>query len=796
MQMFFSFAISMHILFFSLMLIVEFVLKLKTDGDTVPAPGRKKSKTELVQEPPGYMASLVQKIANNISVKLNNIILKYVEEDIVVSMNIQLLTFDSADENWQPAFVDINPTKVVLKKVINISDLTICLDKRNAMGKIDVCQEPILYRCSLQARLLRKYNISSAHRSSVTRIDIFTESVELNVSAQQYPMLLRLLVLAISLRDGKINATTSATSGSTATGDPTATGDDEWDETEGGSMIAWAWNLLPSIFPIDDIDDADEQRGHVLHTGVYINSLKLTFKSQEISADSIVHSTKKIKYYPILCVQMTGIYADAITQGIRWFHVRGGVSGFAITPLEKCTCGRKHIHQSILASADLICNHREFLTDSLQDANCPENHGQQRLYAYSWTSHIGQTVEDYLLRRTPAIAFDVVHHVDMVDDEGRSSTIGSDLEYSNLSEYYLCRAFIGTFTFKYSSSLIHIMETLKEYTDCYDYAPYAQDRPSLTLGQLSPPSTEDFDALMNDIPMRIYQMTVRQPIIECHVGNHDKVLLSCGSSSKKLLPYVSIELECISIEMAEPYYPNRLVHTTCQLPNPPSKLMDSCYAKISAQFGGAVINLLHDMNSQIIATIPSVDFAMRMLIQADLWLKHAVPNLAATLDTDRLTVCLNKPQLDTVFMLYDIFVDSSLVSRSLIDTTILNDMQATNLPVVDIQMQKVKCLATTAGKTIGVVAGIHRMFMYSYVPLSNDGIKSIVVSTEYIDSDEQLLSLAAQFPIDFETVEHPPIVSVSIGKISASMATIFGEFWNYKSRPQSKRQGNQGILGN
>lgn len=38
-----------------------------------------------------------------------------------------------------------------------------------------------------------------------------------------------------------------------------------------------------------------------------------------------------------------------------------------------CTWSCKNNHQSILASADLICNHREFLTDSLQYPKCSEN---------------------------------------------------------------------------------------------------------------------------------------------------------------------------------------------------------------------------------------------------------------------------------------------------------------------------------------------------------------------------------------------------------------------------------------
>lgn len=91
-------------------------------------------------------SSLATKILNNINVQCQNIILKYIEEDIVVSMNVQHLSYGPANEQWHLAMVDINPNKVLMRKLINVSDLTICLDKRNDAGQIDVCQEPVMYR--------------------------------------------------------------------------------------------------------------------------------------------------------------------------------------------------------------------------------------------------------------------------------------------------------------------------------------------------------------------------------------------------------------------------------------------------------------------------------------------------------------------------------------------------------------------------------------------------------------------------------------------------------------------------
>lgn len=41
---------------------------------------------------------------NNISIVCNNVILKYLEEDIVLSLNARSVTFVSVDNKWEPAF--------------------------------------------------------------------------------------------------------------------------------------------------------------------------------------------------------------------------------------------------------------------------------------------------------------------------------------------------------------------------------------------------------------------------------------------------------------------------------------------------------------------------------------------------------------------------------------------------------------------------------------------------------------------------------------------------------------------
>ena len=65
---------------------------------------------------------------------VNNLILKFVEDDIVLSVNVKCVELFSANENWVRSFVELASPYLVLRRVVNFHDLTVCLDRINANG--------------------------------------------------------------------------------------------------------------------------------------------------------------------------------------------------------------------------------------------------------------------------------------------------------------------------------------------------------------------------------------------------------------------------------------------------------------------------------------------------------------------------------------------------------------------------------------------------------------------------------------------------------------------------------------
>lgn len=156
--------------------------------------------------PPGYVQSLIRRVVNNVNIVVNNLILKYVEDDIVLSVNITSAECYTVDDLWERAFMDITAPELVLRKLINFADCTVCLDKRNASGKIEFYQDPLLYKCSFRTRLHFTYDNINSKIPSVIKIHTMVESLKLSITDQQLPMFIRILELIIALYYGEIGA--------------------------------------------------------------------------------------------------------------------------------------------------------------------------------------------------------------------------------------------------------------------------------------------------------------------------------------------------------------------------------------------------------------------------------------------------------------------------------------------------------------------------------------------------------------------------------------------------------------
>jgi vacuolar protein sorting-associated protein 13B len=250
--------------------------------------------------PTGYIQNLINKILANICIIVNNVIVKFVEDNIVLSFNMKSAECFSVNNQWEKAFVEINSQNIDLKKILQLNDCTICLDKldNKKNSKVNYYQDPLIYRFSIQSRLDFSYNLSPPLSNTTNQItfepqinliklNFYCRKFDASISDQQLPMIIRLVELIMAIvddtlvlpecennnDDNKSSVTESVNTSmlisieetnNMMTNDPPRlddlnleldkqnTEDAQSTADQEQSWISWAWSYVPSVTNIID----------------------------------------------------------------------------------------------------------------------------------------------------------------------------------------------------------------------------------------------------------------------------------------------------------------------------------------------------------------------------------------------------------------------------------------------------------------------------------------------------------------------------------------------------------------
>ncbi|XP_071444845.1 intermembrane lipid transfer protein VPS13B-like [Hetaerina americana] len=388
---------------------IECILKLRSGP---PSPTQQPRKRQDAENHPSYIQGLVSKILNNITVVCNNLSIKYIEEDIVLSMHVKNLTFQAVDQHWRPAFSEI--TEPVLRKKISVSDLTVCLDKRNASGKIEAYHEPVLYRSSLEFRLFTYYrsqpdgnpcSISDLYASKanegiwpiedneeekfrVIRLDVCaTQILDFQLNEEQLPMFFRLCELSRALAKGEIPKTTnshtddsggylspsSEKNGSSVPAQNPTVYRAEQDSERGisdSAKIGWSeyfTNFFPGATEEWFNDDTPHFQPQIWDFGLYVKKLSLELKIIDRGHQDSYYGPAKVVRpctKPFAAIVLHGVSAQLLKLGANkkdeegaktLFNMCLGASRVLVKPVGgRCPCGTRD--GSLDSSEDFLEN--------------------------------------------------------------------------------------------------------------------------------------------------------------------------------------------------------------------------------------------------------------------------------------------------------------------------------------------------------------------------------------------------------------------------------------------------------
>lgn len=210
---------------------------------------------------------------------------------------------------------------------------------------------------------------------------------------------------------------------------------------------------MPTIFSEDTESTSEFEEAHIFHLGTYIQDIKVCFKSQETLSEA--NSLKKVKFNPILNMEISGVYSNHVNIGRDWLTFTAGISSMAINYVGDCLCRSPMSTQQLF---NFISSMEEgnYLKNSLFDADSVENSGAPTKYNTDWKVHVEQNEESQLLEKTGGFVMDFVKCL-----EASNAPLGGSSSVLTANRKNLVRVFVGPFILRYNSDFVHRIETFK-----------------------------------------------------------------------------------------------------------------------------------------------------------------------------------------------------------------------------------------------------------------------------------------------------------------------------------------------
>ncbi|KAK3772280.1 hypothetical protein RRG08_039097 [Elysia crispata] len=668
---------------------VECIVKVRdtayetgSSGKSASSPGKASQQRQKAKRraqptedlPPGYLQSIVNRIVNNVTFIMNNLILKFVEDDIVLSVNIKSAECYSVDKEWNRAFVDLTPHDLALRKIINFADLTVCLDKTNASGHIESYQEPMAYRCAVTCRFHMEYDSVTAKFPRTSRFNLYCDTLQLTLTDTQLPMFVRLVQLCIAMYYGLLDIPAPPTPQSSSVDAAAAvmieegeelaefSGSAEGQEEDDQGWASWAWSYVPQLLPTEEeeaelrMQETDERlrreraAPHILSLGFYIHNGTILFKLTEKSRDSHDLPHKKMVFHPFLKLDIEGAGTEVLLQGLEFFSVQCGFTAFRLS-----TCGESIKTEgcnTLLRGGEPLDQKigLDYLSNSLFDDMSWENRGQRTQHIVDGDQHRQVFTEQYALQRFGAFWLDQLYTMEKQEKfwagSNSSETNGSDSVF--MKEYSTLRFLLGNTHLQFTSTFHHRIAKLLACAANHHYQPYGSGRsdPQSSPDERPQPSEEQVQSLEDFIPTNILHFMLINPtvtIVTAEYAYSDVAKKnfksrekkkressskagtqkqhqapasssSQGSSSSTSLPALTLTASRFDLQVTRPMYPGRLVKLVTSIAGPSSNLLHHCHShtqiKLFSLQGGLQRCEFDQSLSHTLTVLPPCSFAL------------------------------------------------------------------------------------------------------------------------------------------------------------------------------------------
>ncbi|KAK6186959.1 hypothetical protein SNE40_006214 [Patella caerulea] len=572
---------------------------------------QKLKRTDSEVLPPGYMQGMISRILNNITLVIDNLVIKFVEDDIVLSVNVMSAECYPVDINWNRAFVDFNPPEFTSRKVLKFCDLTVCMDRADASGNIQSYEQPLLFKCIVACRILMTYDSVNAKLPKLTRFNLFCEELKATISDNQLPIFIRLIELCIALYYGVIHIPVSEKKLEPDKQEVTRSSADETNEAGnevnayGQGWGEWAWSFVVA----EEEEESSETTSSVdvkpvvpvVSIGFYIHNATIQLQLSEKIKESEKFKGKNRLFHPFLFLQMEGLSAEILLHGMTFFNAQCGITWFKVQTRGPCVCGENDAEDQrsamLLSGGERLATktNMNYISNSLFDSNSPECQGRTNEYLVTEDSHLKAMNEEYSMHRYGAFWFDYLFNWQKEEEKVGSGSSRSSISSDNSEPVFqrenaIMRFVFGSTRVNLTSTFLHRVQKIVSCATNHQYEPYGTPKTGEREEERLTLSDDDIKSLDEFIPTRCTQVTLLHPVIVAMVPEHEKWNVSKKSykpnkkskeSKSKVkscpLPAICVSATRFDFKVTIPMYPWKLVRMISNLTNPSSNLLHHCH---------------------------------------------------------------------------------------------------------------------------------------------------------------------------------------------------------------------------
>lgn len=236
-----------------------------------------------------------------------------------------------------------------------------------------------------------------------------------------------------------------------------------------------------------------------------------------------------------------------------------------------------------------------------------------------------------------------------VQDEG---FISRKLEIANeqTPESSELRILIKCPVFKINNPLYRVIDVIQKELSNINKGKVAFQPPEK---KLHPPLQDDFDSLMMNVPLRITSFKIQDLQLEISGKTFSKRQMKEFHIKNNRIPRFVLKIDWIDGNWSSPLDVKKLVHTTCQLPEKPEKLLKSCYDNFEINVSNFQIFISKKWNNVRIMNIPDLQLLFRKVLLPELWADQDIAIQDIRIEMRVIQLQFNRPQYLTLLRMID-----------------------------------------------------------------------------------------------------------------------------------------------